>query len=352
MKIKIRTIVISLLLFVVTIFSFNISVYADTQQDIYSRISSDITAANNFFDRVETSSNPDTILNTYLPTLRVQLNASSRYYISLINSEQDAELKSILTKINSAITGMSASLIAVESAVANGDEQALNIAAGNYDSYINDLNSAVKELDNHYGAVDYEPLLAILFWVTLVISATLFIMSRGSPVLPAEQLRNEFEFALFKASLWPFAGAAISYFWLLATPPGGTFYFLWGIIGIGFFQFFRGLYGYLRYSRPAINLAKHEQQKKLETLISSEDFQQESLREKAQEIAELKPVIRIGKADKEPGLIGEDKTDILHKRLELKGGSILGFFKWLFIIAGVLLFVIITITFITALLES
>lgn len=56
------------------------------------------------------------------------------------------------------------------------------------------------------------------------------------------------------------------------TPPGGTYYFLWGLIVIGYFQFFRGLYDYFRHSRPAINAAKKEQQQHLVNLLKPNHF--------------------------------------------------------------------------------
>lgn len=273
-------------------------VYADTQADIIKRLDSDVAAANNFLTQIESTEDPAillAIINREAPLLRNHFDESSTFYTQIYNSESDENLQKILDKLINTAKGIAQSLSALEQAIEDGDETAFTNSLNTYDWHIEQLNVVIQDINSHYGVFDYTPWLALSFWFSLVVSGFLFIISRGNPILPAERLRNQFEFALFKSSLWPFGGSTISYFWSLLTPVGETYYVFWWPILIGYFQFFRGLYSYIRYSRPAINIAKQQEQEKLEALLTSEHFQKESLKEKAAEIGNLSPVIKVGK---------------------------------------------------------
>lgn len=277
------------------------SIYASTQEEIIQRVSSDTEIFNNLETEMDAVKNdPSAILQIIIrdsPSMIQHWNESSAFYESAIATEENGEIKAILTNIDTNVKGLSTSLSALEDSIATGDEDAYSNASDQYYNSMKSINTQIDLLNSHFGVADYS-WLAWPFWVSLIISIYLFIISRGNPVLPAEQLRNKFEFALFKSSLWPLGGSAISYFWFLGTPPGGTFYLLWGPIGIGFFQFFKGLYAYITLARPAINLAKKEQQAKLEALITSDKFQKESLEEQVKDIEKRSPFIHLGKKDK------------------------------------------------------
>lgn len=267
-----------------------IAVYAYTQSDIVQRVDSDTKIANDLLAKVQAvKDDPNAILDVLtreiLPVVQ-HWNESSSFYESVISTETNEELKTILTNIDNDIKGLSSSLLSVEESIKTGDKDTYSSALDQHDKQTESLNSDIKSLNNHFGVADYSWLLWP-FLIGLIISTVLFIMSRGSPVLPAEQLRNKFEFALFKSSLWPLGGSAISYFWYIMTPPGGTFYMFYGLIGIGYFQFFRGLHSYITLARPAINLAKNEEKAKLEALIRSDKFQTESMDEEVKEIEKL-----------------------------------------------------------------
>lgn len=296
-KMKLKLLFLQLILFVSFIFPLKILATA-TSPEIFSRINSDIAATEDFVTKLETESDVERILDVHIPTYRKHLNESSQFYLSLISKEEVQALKNTLTKVNSSISGMSTSLGQLEQAANEGDEAAINQAAAKFDSYTLDLNSSIEELNSHFGLADYSWLLWP-FLLSFVISFVLFVMSRGNPVLPAEQLRNQFEFALFKSSLWPLGGSAISYFWYVFTPPGSTFTIFWGPIAVGYFQFFRGLYTYITEARPAINLAKKEEKSKLEALIKSESFQKDSMEEKVKEIEKRTGVIDLSGDKKE-----------------------------------------------------
>lgn len=290
------------------------SVYAATQSEIIQRVDSDIKVANGLLSQVESVQNDAEaaikVLLQNIPSVTQHWNESSIFYENKISIETDEQLKTILASVNTSVKGLSSSLLSVQNAIEQGDDEAYTSAFEQYDQYIESLNSQIEPLNNHFGVADYS-WLAWPFWIALIISIVLFIMSRGSPVLPAEQLRNQFEFALFKSSLWPLGGSAISYIWFLMTPPGGTFYVLWGPIGIGYFQFLRGLHAYITLARPAINIAKKEEKAKLEALIRSDHFQKESMEEQVKEIEKRSGVIKIGKddSDKDTSKKDADKKD-------------------------------------------
>lgn len=272
-----------------------IRILAITSTEIYQQIDSDIATINNLSDKIYLTNNQEEVSTIFLqeiPTTRTHYEESSRYYLSLISSETNPTLITTLNNINTSINGLSESLSRIEQAINSSDLNGYTNALNDYDSYIMLFNTAVEELDIYYGATDYS-WLAIPFWISLLLSGYLFLISRGSPILPSEQVRNQFEFALFKSSLWPLAGSTISYFWYLLTPPGGTFYILYWLIFIGFIQFIRALYLYLRYSKPAINQAKQEEKQKLQSLLDTESFQKANLKEKAKAIEGLKPILSV-----------------------------------------------------------
>lgn len=293
-----KKLIFSLFLSFIIFLSVSSFVFADSQSEIIQRVDSDIAVSNNLLRELKAVTNdPNAISEVLLreiPIVTQHWNESANFYESKISNESDEELKTILTNINYDVKAMSLSMSKVLESINNGDNDTYSNALDQYDQHTVSLNSNVELLNNHFGSTDYS-WLAWPFWISLSISVILFTMSRGSTILPAEQLRNQFEFALFKSSLWPLGGSAISYIWYLMTPPGQKFYILWGLIAFGFFQFLRGLYSYITLARPAINIAKKEEKTKLESLIRSDKFQHDNLKEKAKEIEKLTPIIHIGK---------------------------------------------------------
>ena len=295
MKIKIKMIII-LILFSLFFSSAVPNVQAQDSSEIIKRVSSDIDQLNNLLNRSNQTANGEEVLQILkeeIPRINSHLDESIAYYQKIESETQDSELKSILNRIDTNLAYISSTLKLAEESIYNEDSESFEQAFANYDTYIENLNSAVRDLENQSGIVDYIPILSWSFWISLIISAILFIISRGNPLLPAEKLRNQFESALFKSSLWPFGGSALSYFWGLATPPGESYMIFWWPIVIGYFQFAKGLFNYIKYARPAINLAKIEQQKKLESLLVSDEFQHSNMKEKLEEIEKLKPVHKV-----------------------------------------------------------
>jgi hypothetical protein len=284
------------LLFLVVIFSFSSKgIYANTGNEIIKRFDSDISISNTLLDKLKSETNSDLklqILLSEIPNLISHYNESSLIYLNLINSENDEESANLLRRLSATTKSLSDNFLTIRSAIQSDDEYRYNVALKTWGILISEINTEMNDVNAKFASsYDWLPW---AFWITLVTSLILFLISRGNPVLPAEILRNQFEFALFKSSLWPFGGALISYGWQLMTPPGETYYVLTWLIGIGYIQFARGLYSYIKYSRPAIETAKKEEQGKLEKLISSNKFNKESLKEKAKNIEKLSPVITLG----------------------------------------------------------
>lgn len=258
---------------------------ADTGSEVLQRVDSDITVLNNLLSEAENQNNPDDIskyLLSRIPTVVMHLEESSSIYDRIISTTSDSGLRATVINIKKDIGSLSADLSRVKNALSNGNAQSYENAFTSYDNHIDSLNNHIEELNSSLGVVDYS-WLVFPFLVSIVISVSLFVISRGNPVLPAEQLRNKFEFQLFKTSLWPLVGSGISYIWYVMTPPGGTFYILYGFIGFGYFVFFKGLFFYFSEARSAINLAKSEQEAKLQELISSEEFQQAGFQDQSQD---------------------------------------------------------------------
>jgi hypothetical protein len=299
-----KKILLSIILSLTLFFQTTSVAIADSQSEIMQRVNSDTTVADNLFTEIKTvQDDPEAILKVLLrdiPSVVAHWSESSAIYESKIATETDEELKGILTNINNDIKGLINSLLLVQESIKSGDKETYESSFDQYDSHMASFGTHIESLNNHFGLVDYS-WLAWPFWIALIISVVLFIMSRGNPILPAEQLRNQFEFALFKSSLWPLGGSAISYFWYLLTPAGGTFTVFYGLIGVGYFQFFRGLNTYLTEARPAINIAKKEEKEKLEALIRSDKLQKVSMEEKVREIDKKAGVINLSgdKPDKQ-----------------------------------------------------
>lgn len=265
--------------------------YASTGSEIIQRVDSDTKEMNSLWNSIKNINNSDSqaILNTLdtnIPSVVQHLDESLSFYQSKINEETDPNLKTIIEGINENIQNLRSDFSQIKQAIDTQDKDSYSTALKNYDTHIAALNTYIDKLNSNQGVVDYSWLLWP-FLISILISVVLFIMSRGNPILPAEQLRNQFKFELFKSSLWPLFGSGISYVGYLNTPAGGTFYVLWGPIFIGFFVFFKGLYAYITVARPAINLAKNEQQAKLQELISSKKFETENIAEEYKDIEKL-----------------------------------------------------------------
>ena len=296
-----RNFFVAIAIFALSLTTPNI-VLADAYSDAYERMQQDIEQSSRLIEIGEANVDADTMyyqLTQDLPLLKQHFLDSELYYSNLSASESDIELKEILNDLSIASGLLAQDLSQAEIAMSNSDFDSFTFYMNSYDQHADQYNTAKTNLDNNFNeghdTTDYGLLLFFATLGTGIVSFALFFISRGDPLLPSEKLRNQFEFELFKSSLWPFGGALISYVWYLLTPAGGTYYILWWLIAFGLFQFGRGLYSYLRHARPAINAAKIQEQGKLDKLLNSKDFQKETVVEKLAEIKKMKPIINIGK---------------------------------------------------------
>jgi hypothetical protein len=291
--------VLLFILFLVMFLFLSTSVYANSGSELIKRVNSDTKISDSFINLLYDATDDDAKIQVQIneiPNLVNHYNESYSFYTQLALNETDETIKSLISRIGSTVKKRSEILTEIRNAIENLDDKTFTSAWDSYDSNVDELNNEINEINSIYSSSDYD-WLPWAFWITLITSFILFIISRGHPILPAEKVRNEFEKALFKSSLWPFAGATVSYVWQLMTPPGETYYVFWWLIVIGYIQFARGLYAYLRYSRPAINIAKHEQEDRLNKLLRSESYQEEDLKGKLEKIKKIKPTIEIGKKE-------------------------------------------------------
>lgn len=282
--------IIFLLFFLITLFPFSIKgVYADTGSDVLKTLASDISTGNAFLDKVTKETDSDTkiqIVSDEIPNLINHFDSSSAFYLQLANAESDQDAKSLLLRLSATTKSLSENLNDAQIAIQNTDNTAYQTAWTNYDNNVQDLNNELKEVNSRY-ATTYS-WLPWVFWFTLATSLILFLISRGNPLLPAEKQNKQIQFALFKSSLWPFGGAAISYGWQLITPSGQTYYVLTWLIIIGYIGFVRGLYNYFNEVRPLLKKARKEQEEKIGKLFSPDETNKENLVEKTCKNCETK----------------------------------------------------------------
>lgn len=242
---------------------------------VIQRVDQDITVLNGFIDKLEKVESYEQLVSN-VDELQAYLITSSTFYETIDGSSNDTELLQLVAEIKASITELHISLSSVKTSMAAGDKDGFESALRNYDQNIDNLNASVQKLnayiqDNQF---NWEPL---LMWATIIsfaISAALLFLSKSRETLPSEQLRNQYEFDLFKASLWPFVGSLGSYVWYLLTPAGGTFYVLTGPIVVGYIQFFRGIATYLMEHRQAIARSKLDDQAQLGKAQNAENISQ------------------------------------------------------------------------------
>lgn len=263
-------------------------VSAATASEIGQRISSDTEIISRLLTHFNNLQNTEEDIASVLnetKEFQSHFQESASYYSNLAASETDGSAKELLTKWSNNSKLVSDDAGVLLNKVENGEETEINEAQKKlYTDSIEERDKLIGEYNNHFNLVDYGDTFFWLLVVTGIISLVLFIWSRGNPVLPSEKLSKELKQGLFKSSLWPFGGALITYVGQAYSSPGGEFYIFWGPIIFGFYQFVKGLYNYQRYAKPILELAKKEEQHKLDELLTSESFKKEDLKRKLDEI--------------------------------------------------------------------
>lgn len=286
--IKYIAIILFLILFVIPFRS----VSAATSGEIGERISKDTDVITrllkHFNDLGDTKEDIQAVIEE-TNSFQSYFIESANYFENLFLKESDESTKILLNKFNINSNQLSVDAKTLLTSIENGDETKITDSYSNlYSHSIDERDKLIEEYNQHFNLVDYGNTFIWLLIITGLISVVLFIWSRGSPILPSEKLNKELKQALFRSSLWPLGGAAITYAGYAYTPSGGEFYILYGPIIFGAYQFIKGLYYYQRYAKPAIILAKKEEQGKLDELLTSDSFKHEDLKKKLDDLKELR----------------------------------------------------------------
>jgi len=211
--------------------------------EITRRLSADIkkaTEITNYFENTEDS----------LETIIRNLNTYKTYYAGSIkfyndNSSNVTEsLKPVLFNIIKAETDISTGLDTLIYSLNNSDETIYNKGQDEYNRGIDELNRAAKQHDEAVGAEDFGPIYIPASIISSLISIALLIKSRAKVVGEFSQTKRDVMMGLFKSSLWPTIGSLITTIWYYVTPPGSTYYILWGPMIIGFAYFLKAIWDY------------------------------------------------------------------------------------------------------------
>lgn len=257
-------------------FFFAPAVFAQNSQDqtsLVQKISEDLTVLNNWVslaENAEKTEGADQSFYHEISTLISHLNDSQDFYAGLLSDTSlDEATRLEVENIISAERLISTSLSDLKIAIDNSNDAGIDPALNNYQLGIEKFNTAIENLPTYEGGFgnEYSLIMLISSIASGIISITLFVLSRNQAVLPSDQLKKDMWLALFKSSLWPSIGSIASFVWYELTPPGGTFYVLWGPVLFGYFYFIKGIFIYITQLRPQIVLMKNEELAKLKTTI-------------------------------------------------------------------------------------
>ncbi len=290
MKVIVKSVIIILLLVLLAI-PFK-PVFAVASGEIGERIGKDTDVITNLlkhYNNLDDSKEDLQAVVEETNSFQVYFIESSKYFDNLSTNETDESTKALLKKFanSSKLLGADANILL--SSIEKGEEAKITDSFTSlYNHSIEDRDKIIDEYNKHYNLVDYGSSFVWLLLITGIISFILFIWSRGNPILPSEKLNKELKQSLFRSSLWPLGGAVFTYISYIYTPSGEQFYVLYGPILFGAYQFLKGLYYYLNYAKPAILLAKKEEQSRLDDLLKSDSFKHEDLKKKLDDLKELK----------------------------------------------------------------
>lgn len=132
---------------------------------------------------------------------------------------------------------------------------------------ISDRNDAITHYNNIKPVDDVLSLYVILVCFFSFISFWLFLISIRKGSTELENIKAQAKRDLFKSSLWPTIGAIVTATWYYLTPPGGTYFILWGPVLFGAIAFAKSFLHFVFKIRPQINRdIKEERHQRLENL--------------------------------------------------------------------------------------
>lgn len=238
------------------IFLFPTQVFADEKIDLYGRLDQDIKKINELTDHSNSTNDDTNALISKLNSYQVYFLESSKYYENLIKST-DTKISAISSRSKDNANLLSTNLNQMVEALKNQDQGKYDTSLSQFNGGINKYNQTIDELNE--GATDWGPIYIYSSIIFGFISLLLLIKSRTKPQLASEKTKKQCEWELFKSSLWPTLGSIITLVWYYSTPPGGSYYILWGPMLIGFFYFLKQSWVYFNEVRPGLrSLIKEE----------------------------------------------------------------------------------------------
>ena len=265
----------SLVLLCVTFLFSNVQkVYATDSSEVTKRLSTDIEKVNDLVGYIDNTNDTGDSIISKLGEYNSYFVSSASFY-QLNSDKVDSSLVTVCKNANKAVTAISQNIILMETGVSEGSESKLNTAIEGLNQGIDSLNSAVKQHDEALGLTDYGPYYIFLSILFGVVSIVLLGKSRVKVIGEATKAKKEIMIALFKSSLWPTIAALITTIWYYATPPGSTYYILWGPVLFGSFYFLKAIWQYSSQSRKIINEAVKEENNYAEELERQEEEEKE-----------------------------------------------------------------------------
>lgn len=246
--------------------------FANERIDLYSRVDQDISKIDELNNYTEKTKDDFNGIITKLTNYQTYFKESSAIYDNLTKSS-DSKISSVAKESKVNATTLNDSIGQMIDGLNNSDETKYNGSISQTNKAIDGYNKIIIELNE--GATDYGPvyIFAVIFFS--IISLILLIKAKIKPQFSSEIAKKECEMELFKSSLWPAIGSIITLVWYKLTPPGGTYYILWGPILIGLFYFIKQSWVYAKEVRPVLRVtieAEREEFMKKEQLNEEENY--------------------------------------------------------------------------------
>jgi len=184
-----------------------------------------------------------------ITTYKDYFGQSSKYYQDNLSAVDDS-LRPVLQNAKGADDEISSGLDTMANAVKNSDSSSYDRGLDSYNDGIKKLNDVAKQHDEALGITNPGPTYVWLSVIFGLISLTLLAKTRLKIVGEFSSSKKVIMLNLFKSSLWPAIGALITTIWYYSTPPGSSYYILWGPMLIGFIYFAIAIWNYLKIRRP------------------------------------------------------------------------------------------------------
>lgn len=240
--------------------------------DMYGRLDKDVKKINEFINYADNTKDDVNVMISKIAGYSSYFLESSKFYEQFINStDQKVSIASKQSKVNAG--AMADGINQISDALLNQDEGKYNSGITKVNGEIDNYNKTIASLNE--GVTDYGPVYIFAVIIFSIISFILLIKAKIKPQYSSEIAKKECEIELFKSSLWPTIGSIVTLVWYKLTPPGGTYYILWGPILIGLFYFTKQCWVYSKEVRPALMVvieAEKEELMKKQQIKEEENY--------------------------------------------------------------------------------